>query len=127
MVDRGLRRRFDPAVEHEARDGSGSVSGEVSDLADRRDLRSLPTFTVDPASARDFDDAISASDEEDGTRRVWVHIADVSAYVAPGSLLDREAYRRATSVYVPGAVEPMLPGACRTTRARWCPDRIALR
>ena len=56
----------------------------MSDLADRRDLRSLPTFTVDPATARDFDDAISAADEEDGTRRVWVHIADVSAYVRAG-------------------------------------------
>ena len=128
MVDRGLRRRFDPAVEHEARDGSGSVSGEVSDLDDRRDLRSLPTFTVDPASARDFDDAISASDEEDGTRRVWVHIADVSAYVGPGSLLDREAYRRATSVYVPGAVEPMLPGALSNNACSLVPgqDRLAV-
>ena len=128
MVDRGLRRRFDPAVEHEARDGSGSISGEVSDLADRRDLRSLPTFTVDPASARDFDDAISASDEEDGTRRVWVHIADVSAYVGPGSLLDREAYRRATSVYVPGAVEPMLPGALSNNACSLVPgqDRLAV-
>ena len=104
MIDRGLRRAFDPAVEHEAR-------GAGFDLAGRRDLRPLPTFTIDPHTARDFDDAISASAQDDGTWRVWVHIADVSWYVHPRSLVDREAYRRGTSVYVPGAVEPMLPGA----------------
>jgi ribonuclease R len=131
MVDRGLRRRFDPAVEHEAREVSASSSGDgdgVALAADRRDLRSLPTFTVDPVSARDFDDAISASDEGDGTRRVWVHIADVSAYVRPGSLLDREAYRRGTSVYVPDAVEPMLPPALSNHACSLVPgqDRLAV-
>jgi ribonuclease R len=105
MIDRGLRRAFDPAVEHEAR----AAAGGPADLKGRRDLRSLPTFTIDPARARDFDDAISASLLDDGSWRVWVHIADVSAYVAPRSLADREGYRRGTSVYVPGAVEPMLP------------------
>ena len=108
MIDRGLRRGFDPAVEHEARESAAS-GGAPAD--GRRDLRELPTFTIDPASARDFDDAISAERIGDGDDawRVWVHIADVSAYVAPRSLVDREAYRRGTSVYVPGAVEPMLP------------------
>ena len=107
MIDRGLQRRFDPTVEREAR---GSVErGRGGPDASRRDLRSLPTFTIDPASARDFDDAISATDEGDGAWRVWVHIADVAAFVQPRSLVDREAYRRGTSVYVPGAVEPMLP------------------
>jgi ribonuclease R len=105
MIDRGLRRGFDPAVDHEARD----VQADPAQEPGRRDLRSLPTFTIDPASAQDFDDAISASREPDGTLRVWVHIADVCAFVRPRSLIDREAYRRATSVYVPGAVEPMLP------------------
>jgi ribonuclease R len=105
MIDRGLRRRFDPAVEHEARD----AAQVAIDVNGRRDLRSLPTFTIDPVSARDFDDAISAAVEDDGSWRVWVHIADVSSYVPPRSLVDREAYRRGTSVYVPGAVEPMLP------------------
>ncbi|MDX6670015.1 MAG: ribonuclease, partial [Solirubrobacteraceae bacterium] len=104
MLDRGLARGFPDAVESAARDA------QPPDVA-RRDLRDLPTFTIDPASAKDFDDAISAQDLGDGAWRVWVHIADVSAYVRPGSAIDREAYRRATSVYVPGAVEPMLPHA----------------
>jgi ribonuclease R len=124
MVDRGLRRAFDPAVEHEARSASEVV---VSDEG-RRDLRALPTFTIDPATARDFDDAISAETLSDGSWRVWVHIADVSAYVAPRSLVDREAYRRGTSVYVPGAVEPMLPPALSNDACSLVPgqDRLAV-
>ena len=106
MLDRGLRRSFDPAVERDAREAAASSPATDG----RRDLRGLTTFTIDPASARDYDDAISAQVLGDGSWRVWVHIADVSAYVAPRSSVDREAYRRATSVYVPGAVEPMLPG-----------------
>ena len=114
MLDRGLRRRFDPAVERAAR-----AAAEGADLPDvpRRDLRELTTFTIDPATAKDFDDAISAERRGENAWRIWVHIADVSAYVRPGSLVDKEAYRRGTSVYVPGKVEPMLPealsnGAC---------------
>ena len=128
MVERGLRRRFDPAVEHEARELSSSLGDRMQVGRDRRDLRSLPTFTVDPVDARDFDDAISAAEADDGSRRVWVHIADVSAYVASGSLLDREAYRRGTSVYVPGAVEPMLPQALSNHVCSLVPgqDRLAV-
>src|SRR5206468_9121066 len=77
--------------------------------AARRDLRDTPTLTIDPVTAKDFDDAISAERLEEGGVRVRVHIADVSAFTAPGSLVDREAHKRGTSVYVPGAVEPMLP------------------
>jgi ribonuclease R len=105
MLDRGLRRGFEEAVEREARQ-----AGELAARSqERRDLRSLATFTIDPSSARDFDDAISAERVDGETVRVWVHIADVAAHVREGSLIDREARRRATSVYVPGAVEPMLP------------------
>jgi ribonuclease R len=75
---------------------------------DRRDLRDLVTFTIDPDDAKDFDDALSFRWEGDGTR-VWVHIADVSAHVPPGSPLDHDAAERSFSVYVPGRVEPMLP------------------
>ncbi|HEY1713085.1 MAG TPA: RNB domain-containing ribonuclease [Solirubrobacteraceae bacterium] len=113
MLDRGLHGAFDPAVEREARlsaaEGAGDPSGHALPGGERRDLRELPTFTIDPVTARDFDDAISAEAMSDGSWRVWVHIADVAAYVTPRSLVDREAYRRSTSVYVPGMVEPMLP------------------
>ena len=106
MLDRGLERRFDPAVDHAARE----AAARPSDLGGRRDLRDLPTFTIDPVTARDYDDAISAQALPGGGFRIWVHIADVAAYVEPRGAIDREAYRRSTSVYVPGAVEPMLPG-----------------
>ncbi|MEA2199551.1 MAG: ribonuclease [Solirubrobacteraceae bacterium] len=106
MLDRGLARGFDAAVEREARAAAGLVERAGQR---RRDLRGLATFTIDPVSALDFDDAISAEAIGDGKTRVWVHIADVAAHVPEGSLVDREARRRGTSVYVPGAVEPMLP------------------
>jgi ribonuclease R len=77
-------------------------------LEGRVDLRELITFTIDPDTAKDFDDAISARRESDGTR-VWVHIADVSWFVPAGSPLDRGAAGRALSTYVPGMVAPMLP------------------
>jgi ribonuclease R len=121
MLDRGLKRRFDPVVEREAREA------QPPDVP-RKDLRDLTTFTIDPAGARDFDDAISAEELGDGLRRVWVHIADVSAYVRPGSRVDREAERRATSTYVPGAVEPMLPEALSNHACSLVPgeDRLAV-
>jgi ribonuclease R len=125
MLDRGLRRSFPKAVEAEAEDAAQSApAGE----APRRDLTDLATFTIDPATARDYDDAISARREDGGTIRVWVHIADVGAFVRPGTALERETVRRATSVYVPGAVEPMLPhalssGACSLVTGH---DRLAV-
>ncbi len=109
LLDRGLPGSFSEEVEHEARTAAGRVAS--GSAAPRRDLRELATFTIDPASARDFDDAISAEALTGERARVWVHIADVAAHVREGSALDREARRRGTSVYVPGAVEPMLPHA----------------
>jgi ribonuclease R len=119
MLDRGLRRRFDPAVERAAR-----TAAEGEGIADvpRRDLRDLTTFTIDPTTAKDFDDAISAERRGENAWRIWVHIADVSAYVRPGSLVDKEAYRRGTSVYVPGRVEPMLPEALSNGACSLRPD-----
>ena len=124
MLDRGLRLRFPKKVEEAA---TRAVKNPFED-PEREDLRELPTFTIDPPTARDFDDAISAEKLENGDVRVWVHIADVSAYVRPGDPVDREAYRRATSVYVPGMVEPMLPeqlsnGACSLVPGE---DRLAV-
>jgi len=101
-----------------ALEGEAAEAGELAERRSgpRRDLTELPTFTVDPATARDFDDAVSARREGDSTR-LWIHIADVAAHVPPGSPLDREALRRGNSTYAPGTVEPMLPhglseGAC---------------
>ena len=96
LVERGERRGFEP---HELPEPS---------LDGRVDLRDLVTFTIDPETAKDFDDAISARREQDGVR-VWVHIADVSHFVPAGVPLDRGAAGRAFSVYVPGRVAPMLP------------------
>jgi ribonuclease R len=112
MLDRGLRRAFPRSAVAEAEEAAGNPFA-----ADARvDLRDLPSFTIDPEDAQDFDDAVSARREE-GRIRLWIHIADVTAFVRPGGALDEEAYRRGTSTYVPGAVEPMLPevlsnGAC---------------
>jgi ribonuclease R len=78
------------------------------DRSDRVDLRDLVSFTIDPETAKDFDDALSVR-EENGGIRSWVHIADVSAYVPAGSPLDRGAARRAFTTYVPGLAAPMLP------------------
>ena len=105
MLDRGLHRSYSRAA---TRGGGGRRWTSRTRRDARVDLRELPTFTIDPDDARDFDDAISAR-REDGRVRLWVHIADVTAYVRPGGRLEREAFRRGTSVYVPGAVEPMLP------------------
>ncbi len=124
MLDRGLRRYFPPGVERAAAQARERPHEEPG----RRDLRDLPTFTIDPVTARDFDDAISAQGLGDGRTRVWVHIADVSAFVRPGEAIDREAYRRGTSVYVPGAVEPMLPEALSNDACSLVPgkDRLAV-
>ncbi|HEU4973818.1 MAG TPA: RNB domain-containing ribonuclease [Baekduia sp.] len=116
MHERGLRRAFPAGIERAAQEAVERVGAHDAEVP-RQDLRDLSTFTIDPVTAKDFDDAISAEARGDGAWRIWVHIADVSAYVRPGSPVDREAYRRGTSVYVPGAVEPMLPevlsnGAC---------------
>ena len=123
MLDRGLHRSY-------ARAAAAEAEGAADDpyAADARvDLTALPTFTIDPDDARDFDDAISAR-REDGHVRVWVHIADVTAYVRPGGPLEREALRRGTSVYVPGAVEPMLPEVLsnRACSLRPGEDRLAV-
>jgi ribonuclease R len=98
LVEKGMREGWEP---HELPEPS---------YEGRTDLRELTTFTVDPDTAKDFDDAISVR-QEDGGVRIWVHIADVSYFVPAGSPLDRGAAARGNSVYVPGLVAPMLPPA----------------
>jgi ribonuclease R len=117
-------RGFSPVLEREA---EAAASAAADHSGARRDLTALATFTVDPASARDFDDAVSAQREGSGAR-VWIHIADVAAHVRPGSPLDQEARRRANSTYVPGAVEPMLPHALSSEACSLAPgvERLAV-
>lgn len=102
-----LPYEFPPEVEKEAEKIPDVINGE--DLKGRRDFRDVPTFTIDPADARDFDDAISLRRLDNGNWEVGVHIADVTYYVKPGTLLDQEARQRATSVYLVDRVVPMLP------------------
>jgi ribonuclease R len=98
LVERGARQPFEPHTPPEP------------DIEGRVDLRELVTYTVDPETAKDFDDALSFRQEADGIR-AWVHIADVSYFVGAGTPLDLGASQRALSTYVPGAVAPMLPHA----------------
>jgi ribonuclease R len=98
----GTSRKFPHKVEQEAETVAGKDPGE------RRDLRHLPTVTIDGVDAKDFDDAISVERAGEGYR-LWVHIADVTHYVEPGGALDEQAAARANSVYLPGTVAPMLP------------------
>jgi ribonuclease R len=121
----GLERRgFARRIQDEAVAAAADAAGVGPQ---RRDLRDLATFTVDPSTARDFDDAVSAQPDGDGVR-LWIHIADVSAHVRPASGLESEALRRATSVYVPGIVEPMLPPALSDGACSLAPgvDRLAV-
>ncbi len=117
-------RGFRAALELEASEAAAAAARLPGA---RRDLTELHTFTVDPASARDFDDAVSAQIEGEGAR-VWIHIADVAAHVRPGTPLDLEARRRANSTYVPGTVEPMLPHALSSDACSLAPgvERLAV-
>jgi ribonuclease R len=87
------------------------ISDQITkeEIALRRDFRSIPTFTIDPHDAKDFDDALSLQKLENGNWEVGVHIADVTHYVKKGSIIEQEAFERATSVYLVDRVVPMLP------------------
>jgi ribonuclease R len=98
---------------------------EPEDKGPRVDLRDLLTFTIDPETAKDFDDALSVQ-EEDGGYRAWVHIADVSAFVAAGSPLDRGAAERSFTTYVPGRAAPMLPPELADDRCSLRPNEDRL-
>jgi ribonuclease R len=98
---------FEEAALDEARDAAKRF--DESDIGSRLDLRNVLTVTIDPATARDFDDAISLARDEQGHWTLGVHIADVSYFVRPASTLDRSARHRGTSVYLPDRVIPMLP------------------
>ncbi len=107
LAEYGLPYRFEPEVEAAAEAVPDKITPK--DIAERRDFRKVTTFTIDPADAKDFDDALSYRELEDGNIEVGVHIADVTHYVTPGSIIDKCAYERGTSVYLVDRTVPMLP------------------
>ena len=107
LAEFGLPIVFPTDVEQEAE----AIPTQIleTDLAKRRDMREVTTFTIDPVDAKDFDDALSVQMLDNGNYEIGVHIADVTHYVKPGSKLEDEAFKRATSVYLVDRVVPMLP------------------
>ena len=107
LAEFGLPYRFDPAVEDAA--AKIPVKIEEKEIKRRRDMRGVLTITIDPADAKDFDDAVSLVELENGNYEIGVHIADVTHYVRPHDIIDKEAYERGTSVYLVDRTVPMLP------------------
>lgn len=107
MAEFGLPMVFDPEVENAAKKLDTQIKPE--EIAKRRDFRGITTFTIDPVDAKDFDDALSIRKLENGNWEIGVHIADVTHYLTPHSILDKEAVSRATSVYLVDRCVPMLP------------------
>ncbi len=107
LIEAGFPLTFEKEVLDEANKLSETITRE--ELKKRKDYRDILTFTIDPVDAKDFDDAISIRNLDNGNYEIGVHIADVSHFVKPDSILDKSAYERATSVYLPDRVNPMLP------------------
>lgn len=107
LAEYGLPYRYPEAVEKAADKIDAGITDDV--VASRLDLRNITTFTIDPKDAKDFDDALSIRTLDNGNYEIGVHIADVTHYVTPETLIDREAQKRATSVYLVDRVVPMLP------------------
>ena len=107
LTEYGLPYDFPQEVEAEANKLATDITKD--EIGKRRDMRGITTFTIDPEDAKDFDDALSIQPLEDGTYEIGIHIADVSHYMQPGTILDHEAYERGTSVYLVDRVVPMLP------------------
>jgi ribonuclease R len=107
LIEAGFPLAFDADVLAEVKNLEPNISRE--EIKKRKDFRDILTFTIDPVDAKDFDDAISIRNLDNGNYEIGVHIADVSHFVKPGTLLDKIAYERATSVYLPDRVNPMLP------------------
>lgn len=107
LAEYGLPYKYPEAVERAANKIDAGITPEV--IASRIDMRKATTFTIDPRDAKDFDDALSLTILPNGNYEIGVHIADVTHYVKPGSIIDREAENRATSVYLVDRTVPMLP------------------
>jgi ribonuclease R len=112
VLDKGLRIEFPVQVEREAKEIEQNAKENISkEVKNRRDMRGVTTFTIDPETAKDFDDALSFEELQSGDIEVGIHIADVTHYVTPNSEIDKEATRRATSIYLVDRTIPMLPEA----------------
>lgn len=131
----GFRSDFPPGVVHEAealeQDGQKLLAAEAASAikdGTRRDFRGVTTFTIDPFTAKDFDDALSIQKLADGNTEIGIHIADVSFFVRPGTSIDTEARERATSVYMVDRTIPMLPEVLSTDLCSLNPneDRLAV-
>jgi ribonuclease R/exosome complex exonuclease DIS3/RRP44 len=107
LLEYGLPYKFPEEVEQDATKLSEVITKE--EISKRRDMRDTLTFTIDPKDAKDFDDALSFKTLENGNYEIGIHIADVSHYLSENTILDDEAYSRATSVYLVDRVVPMLP------------------
>jgi ribonuclease R len=107
LIEAGFSLSFEEAVLKEANGLSNKITREEEKK--RKDCRDILSFTIDPADAKDFDDALSIRNLDNGNYEIGVHIADVSHFVKTDSILDKAAYARATSVYLPDRVNPMLP------------------
>lgn len=107
LAEFGLPYRFDPKVEEAA--AKIPLEIDAKEVKRRKDMRGTLTFTIDPADAKDFDDAVSLQELENGNYEIGVHIADVTHYVRPHDIIDKEAYERGTSVYLVDRTVPMLP------------------
>ncbi|MBQ7942392.1 MAG: ribonuclease R [Muribaculaceae bacterium] len=118
LAEYGLPYRYPEAVEKAAEKIDARITPEI--IAQRKDFRDITTFTIDPKDAKDFDDALSVRKLNNGNWEVGVHIADVTHYVLPGSIIDIEARQRATSIYLVDRTIPMLP-------ERLCNDICSLR
>ena len=123
---RSFRMRLTFPEDVEAEVGALPEDPDEADFAGRWDLRDRTIFTIDGDDAKDYDDAISIEDLGEGRLEVGVHIADVSHYVCPGTALDEEAVARATSVYLPDQVVPMLPEELSNRLCSLVPDRPRL-
>lgn len=107
LAEYGLPYRYPAEVEEAANQIDATITPEI--IAQRKDFRDITTFTIDPKDAKDFDDALSIRKLDNGNWEVGVHIADVTHYVRPGTIIEKEAEERATSIYLVDRTIPMLP------------------
>lgn len=124
LINHGFDTLFGPVVLQETKQLSRVITSD--EIALRKDMRNKTTLTIDPLTARDFDDAISYHKLDNGNLEIGIHIADVTHYVKPGSAIDREALRRSTSVYLVDRVAPMLPEVLSNELCSLRPDEDSL-